>query len=207
MNTSHMLLPQDFCICCSLPWDPRVSNVYSLAMFFFFCPNIMLSLRSFVAHPTEYYKTQNFLSPFLTYYTFLHNTHHLLVVYIFYSFMLCYDVWCLSKLSALFHCWILRAQISAQHWITLYLLLDEWLKEWMKISIKIFYKIILYVGRSVNMFKSISEIVGSLKIRYLDLTFKVGRRINSWDKIVFYFDNGKLLFTLGNILKCWNFIT
>lgn len=35
------------------------------------------------------------------------------------------------------------------------------------------------VGRNVKMFKSISETVGSLKISYLDLTFKRGRRINS----------------------------
>lgn len=99
MNTSNMLLPQDFCIRWSLPWDTLLSNVYSsLCLFMYlFCPNVMLSLRSFVPHTTSYYKSRHFLSPFLTYYTFLHNTHHLLIVYIFYSFMLRYDAWCLSE--------------------------------------------------------------------------------------------------------------
>lgn len=63
----------------------------------------------------------------------------------------------------------------------------------------------MYVGRTVNMFKSISETVGSLKISYLDLTCKVGGRTNSQDTIVFYFDNAKLLFNHRKDFKMLKF--
>lgn len=40
---------------------------------------------------------------------------------------------------------------------------------------KTFQKVIMDVGRNLNILKSICETVGSLKIRYLDIIFKIGR--------------------------------